>query len=96
MVTYQRKWLDGGSSKKVQTLNKQEDDVFMAHPSDSPTAVLVSHLLTVDNYGTWVRSMRWLYERRTSSVLLMELHQNQMIMMVVNGNTIMILLDLRC
>ncbi|KAH9671963.1 protein kinase domain-containing protein [Citrus sinensis] len=48
---------DGQSSKQAAILNKQEDDVFLVHPSDSPTAVLVSHLLTGDNYGTWVRAM---------------------------------------
>ncbi|KAH9672540.1 protein kinase domain-containing protein [Citrus sinensis] len=45
------------SSKQAAILNKQEDDVFLVHPSDSPTAVLVSPLLTGDNYGTWVRAM---------------------------------------
>ncbi|KAH9651461.1 protein kinase domain-containing protein [Citrus sinensis] len=48
---------DGQSSKQAAILNKQEDDVFLVHPSDSPTAVLVSPLLTGDNYGTWVRAM---------------------------------------
>ncbi|KAH9650422.1 protein kinase domain-containing protein [Citrus sinensis] len=48
---------DGQSSKQAAILNKQEDDVFLVHPSDSQTAVLVSPLLTSDNYGTWVRAM---------------------------------------
>ena len=48
---------DGQSSKQVANLNKQEDDVFLVYPSDSPTTVLVSPLLTGDNYGTWVRAM---------------------------------------
>ncbi|KAH9652494.1 protein kinase domain-containing protein [Citrus sinensis] len=48
---------DSQSSKQTAILNKQEDDVFLVHPSDSPTAVLVSPLLTGDNYGTWVRAM---------------------------------------
>lgn len=52
-----KKVADGQSSKKVANLNRQEDDVFLVHPSDSPTAVLVSPLLTGDNYGTWVRAM---------------------------------------
>ncbi|KAH9659734.1 protein kinase domain-containing protein [Citrus sinensis] len=47
----------GQSSKQAAILNKQEDNVFLVHPSDSPTAVLVSPLLTGDNYGTWVRAM---------------------------------------
>ncbi|KAH9684825.1 retrovirus-related pol polyprotein from transposon RE2 [Citrus sinensis] len=52
----------GQSSKQAAILNKQEDDVFLVHPSDSPTAVLVSPLLTGDNYdededdgGRWQR-----------------------------------------
>ncbi|KAH9688554.1 hypothetical protein KPL70_015161 [Citrus sinensis] len=43
---------DGESSD-----NKQEYDPFLVHPSDSPTIVLVSPLLTGNNYGTWVRAM---------------------------------------
>ena len=48
---------EGQSSKKVASLNKHEDDVFLVHPLDSLIAVLVSLLLTSDNYGTWVRAM---------------------------------------
>ncbi|XP_052297240.1 uncharacterized protein LOC102606840 [Citrus sinensis] len=43
---------DGKSSD-----NKQENDPFLVHPSDSPTIVLVSPPLTGNKYGTWVRTM---------------------------------------
>lgn len=32
------------------------DDPFFVHHSDSPTAILVSPLLSGDNYSTWLRS----------------------------------------
>ena len=93
-----KKLVDGESSKKKkkQTLDKQKNEVFLVHPSDSPTAVLVSHLLTGDNYGTWVRSMRWLYGRRTDLILLKGLYLKQVMMMVVNGNAVITMLDLGC
>ncbi|XP_058212843.1 uncharacterized protein LOC131324747 isoform X2 [Rhododendron vialii] len=34
------------------------DDPYLIHHSDSPTSVLVSPLLTPNNYSTWVRAMR--------------------------------------
>ncbi|KAG5526144.1 hypothetical protein RHGRI_032430 [Rhododendron griersonianum] len=33
------------------------DDPYFIHHSDNPTAVLVSPLLSGDNYGTWLRAM---------------------------------------
>ncbi|XP_059669240.1 uncharacterized protein LOC132314384 [Cornus florida] len=41
-------------SGKIQGSN---DDPFIIHHSDNPTAILVSPLLSGDNYGTWCRAM---------------------------------------
>ncbi|XP_028112449.1 uncharacterized protein LOC114310605 [Camellia sinensis] len=42
------------NSRKVVGSN---NDRFLVHHSDSPTAVLVSPLLSRDNYGTWIHAM---------------------------------------
>lgn len=41
-------WLRVNHQRKLQNLNKQEDDAFLVHPSNSQTTVL----FTGDTYGT--------------------------------------------
>lgn len=49
--------VDDQSSKKAENLKKQKYNVFLVHPSDKPTVVLLSRLLTGNNHGTQARVM---------------------------------------